>query len=68
MEGILFMSQVGASLVGGLLLFLAACAFVLLGYLSGEEVERGRIFWAEWPITETLMAKEAPKKKAHKAA
>lgn len=68
MEGILFMSQVGVSLVGGLLLFLAACAFVLLGYLSGEEIERGRIFWAEWPIAETLRAEEAPKKEVHKAA
>lgn len=68
MENILFMSQVGVSLIGGLLLSLAAFGIVLLGYVSDEEVERKRVFWAEWPLIEAPEAKVAGGKETRKAA
>ncbi len=68
MENILFMSQIGVSLIGGLLLFLAAFGIVLLGYVSDEEVERKRVFWAEWPLTEVPEMKAAGGKEIRKAA
>lgn len=58
MEAILYTSQIGTSFTGGLILLLAAIAIVLLGYLSAEEGERGRIIWAEWPLPESGISKE----------
>ncbi|NIO16443.1 MAG: hypothetical protein GTN70_05520 [Deltaproteobacteria bacterium] len=68
MENILFTSQIGVSLIGGLLLFLAAFCIVLLGYVSDEEVERKRVFWAEWPLTQAPEAKAAGGREPRKAA
>ncbi|NIS73784.1 MAG: hypothetical protein GTO08_00570 [Deltaproteobacteria bacterium] len=68
MEAILYTSQIGVSFTGGLILLLAAIAIVLLGYLSSEEGERGRIFWAEWPLPDSGMSKAVLGKDVPKAA
>ncbi|MHC4489677.1 MAG: hypothetical protein ACYSW7_10970 [Planctomycetota bacterium] len=68
MEAILYMSQIGTSFTGGLILLLVAIAIVLLGYLSAEEGERGRIFWAEWPLPDSGMSKAVQGEDVTKAA
>jgi hypothetical protein len=68
MEGILLIAQVGVSLAGGLVMILVAFAFMLLGYVSDEHIERARIYWAEWPLPEKTVVEAAPEKEPRKAA
>lgn len=68
MEGILFIAQVGVSVFGGLITLLIASGTMLLGYLSDEQVERPRIYWAEWPLPDSSEKEVAAKEEERKAA
>lgn len=53
MEGILIDTAVFGSayaIVSGVLMLAVAICFTILGYVSDEEAEGKRFYWAEWPL------------------